>query len=92
MAMTSEIIIRSVLVTILLVLGLGRLFVLYRFPLNWPWHKIYLALCAFSCIFYALLTGLFWSNRFPAWGEVLFWVASIFPPLQAVGRQYMGLY
>ncbi|CAG8023690.1 unnamed protein product [Penicillium salamii] len=65
------------------ILSLGRLFISYRFPLNWPWHKIDLALCALPCIFFALLTGLFWSNRFPAWGEVLFWVTSIFPPLHA---------
>jgi hypothetical protein len=72
MGMISENIVKSVLVTILLVLSLGRLFISYRFPLNWPWHKTDLALCALPCIFFALLTGLFWSNRFPAWGEVLF--------------------
>ena len=91
MGMISENIVKSVLVTILLVLSLGRLFISYRFPLNWPWHKIDLALCALPCIFFALLTGLFWSNRFPAWGKVLFWVTSIFPPLHAVGRQYIEL-
>ncbi|CAG7957921.1 unnamed protein product [Penicillium salamii] len=83
MAMTSENVIRSVLMTVLFVLSLGRLLILYRFALVWPWHKIDLALCALPCIFFALLTGLFWSNRFPTWGEVLFWVTLIFPPLHA---------
>ncbi|CAG8326976.1 unnamed protein product [Penicillium salamii] len=84
--MISENIVRSVLVTVLLILSLGRLFVLCRYPSNWPWHKADLALCALSCVFFALLTGLFWSNRLPAWGEVLFWVTSIFPPLHAYLR------
>lgn len=91
MAMTSENVIRSVLMTVLFVLSLGRLLILYRFALVWPWHKIDLALCALPCIFFALLTGLFWSNRFPTWGEVLFWVTLIFPPLHAVGRPYIKL-
>jgi hypothetical protein len=85
MAKISESIIRSVLMTALLVLSLGRLFISYRFPLDWPWHKTNLALCALPGVFFALLSGLFWSNRFPAWGEVLFWVTSIIPPLHAVG-------
>ncbi|CAG7938210.1 unnamed protein product [Penicillium salamii] len=84
--MISENIIKSVLVTALLILSFGRLFVLCRYPFNWSWHKADLALCALSCVFFALLTGLFWSNRFPAWGEVLFWVTSLFPSLHAYLR------
>lgn len=91
MAMISENIVRSVLMTVVLVLSLGRLLIFYRLSSNWRWRKLDFTLCAFSCIVFALLTGLFWSDRFPAWGEVFFWVTSIFPPLHAVGRQYMEL-
>ncbi|CAG8666572.1 unnamed protein product [Penicillium salamii] len=84
--MISENIVRSVLVTVLLILSLERLFVLCRYPSNWSWHKADLDLCALSCVFFALLTGLFWSDRLPAWAEVLFWVTSIFPPLHAYLR------
>jgi len=59
MAMISENIIMSVLMTVFLVLSLGRLFISYRFPLDWPWHKANLALCALPCVFFALLTRLF---------------------------------
>ncbi|CAG7935226.1 unnamed protein product [Penicillium salamii] len=86
MAMISENIVRSVLMTVLLILSLGRLFVLVRFPSKWPWHKADLALCFLSCILFTLLTGLFWRNRVPAWDEVLFWVTSVFPPLHAYLR------
>ncbi|CAG8219964.1 unnamed protein product [Penicillium nalgiovense] len=84
--MVSEIIIRSVLVTVLLLLNIGRLYLLYRTQSQWRWHKADLALCALSCSSFAILTGLFWSNRFPAWSHVLFWITPIFPPLQAYIR------
>ncbi|CAG8647597.1 unnamed protein product [Penicillium salamii] len=86
MVVVSQNIIRSVLVTILLLLNFGRLFLLYCIQPRWRWYKVDLALCALSCSSFAILTGLFWSNRFPAWSQVLFWITPIFPPLQAYIR------
>ncbi|CAG8882003.1 unnamed protein product [Penicillium nalgiovense] len=86
MVVVSQNIIRSVLVTILLLLNFGRLFLLYCIQPRWQWYKVDLALCALSCSSFAILAGLFWSNRFPAWSQVLFWITPIFPPLQAYIR------
>lgn len=91
MVVVSQNIIRSVLVTILLLLNFGRLFLLYCIQPRWRWYKVDLALCALSCSSFAILTGLFWSNRFPAWSQVLFWITPIFPPLQAVSWQHTEL-
>ncbi|CAG8905384.1 unnamed protein product [Penicillium nalgiovense] len=55
----------------LLLLNFGRLFLLYCIQPRWRWYKVDLALCALSCSSFAILAGLFWSNRFPAWSQYI---------------------
>jgi hypothetical protein len=57
--MISEDIIKSVLVTILLLLNVRRLSLLYYILSKWRWYKFDLGLCALSYIAFAILTGLF---------------------------------
>lgn len=89
--MILENIIRSVLVTVLLILSLKRLFVLYQYPSNQLQYKADLTLYILSYVFFALLTGLFQSNRLLVQGKVLFQITSIFLPLYIVGRLYIRL-
>lgn len=89
--MISENIVRSILVTVLLILSLGRLFILYRYPSNQSQYKADLVLYALFYIFFALLTRLFQSDRLLVQSEVLFQVTLIFPLLHAVGGLYIGL-
>ncbi|CAG8893576.1 unnamed protein product [Penicillium nalgiovense] len=57
MVVVSQNIIRSVLVTILLLLNFGRLFLLYCIQPRWRWYKVDLALCAFLVVPLLFLLG-----------------------------------
>jgi hypothetical protein len=83
--MISEQNIPSLLMIVVLLISLVRLFILYHFGSKWSAYKIDYAVGATSCILFAVLSGLFWSKEIPAWRQVLLWVSTILPPLQAVG-------
>ena len=85
MAMISELVVQAFLMTLLLLMNLVRLFLLCRFQSNWSAYKVDLALCASSCISFAVLSGLLWSKKFPPWSQVLMWITPIFASLQVVG-------
>ena len=91
--MISERDIPSLLMLVVLLISFVRLFVLYRFGSKWSAYKIDYAVGATSCVLFAVLSGLFWSKEIPAWRQVLLWVSTILPPLQAVGlvRSYIDL-
>lgn len=74
----------TVLMAVILLLSLIRLLVLYHFGSKWSSYKIDYGVGMTSCILYAVLLGLFWSDRSPVWSRILLWFSIILPPLQVV--------
>ncbi|KAJ5655000.1 hypothetical protein N7490_002003 [Penicillium lividum] len=86
----------TVLMAVILLLSLIGLLILYHFGSKWSAYKIDYAVGTPSCIVFAVLLGLFWSDRSPVWSRVLLWFSIILPPLQVFlrinsqQRQYDG--
>jgi hypothetical protein len=74
----------TVLMAVILLLSLIRLLTWYHFGSKWSAYKIDYAVGTTSCILFAVLLGLFWSERSPMWSRVLLWFSTILPPLQVV--------
>ncbi|KAJ5655092.1 hypothetical protein N7490_002095 [Penicillium lividum] len=76
----------TVLIAVILLLSLIRLLILYHFGSKWSAYKIDYAVGTTSCILFAVLLGLFWTERSPVWSRVLLWFSTILPPLQVFLR------